>query len=82
MGKGRRAGSLDEEEKDVLELRLRGFTREFVLERCAANDAERLKLQAAWRRLDRHMERVREVFLQPDKNSTKNVPKSQHSDTR
>ena len=66
--------NLDKGERKILELRLTGFTREIVLQRFAENEEERRKLQAAWRRLDRHMDRVRAV-LSGQKKLAKNVPK-------
>jgi len=51
----------DEQEQCILELRALGQTREAILA-SAESDEERLELQAAWRRLDRKMPRIREVL--------------------
>ena len=56
-----RAG-LDDEEGDILMMRTSGLSREAILRELAqGDDKERRKWQAAWRRLDRHMDRVRAV---------------------
>lgn len=86
--------SLDPEERLILQLRLGGFTRDFVLTR-AENEEERRAVQAAWRRLDRHMDTVREVLggrenkddgvlpgQAPKKNPSKNVPRIECRNTR
>jgi len=55
--------SLDDEEGDILMMRTSGLSREAILRELAqGDDKERRKWQAAWRRLDRHMDRIRAVF--------------------
>lgn len=83
-----RAG-LDDEEGDILMMRTSGLSREAILRELAqGDDNERRKWQAAWRRLDRHMDRVRAVFGHPrkkcaqlEKNVLPNVPKTRFPHT-
>jgi hypothetical protein len=71
----RRAG-LDAEETQILKLRRFGLTRESMLTALAQGDeSERRLWQAAWRRLDRHMDRVRAVFAGSLKKSEKSLAK-------
>jgi hypothetical protein len=63
-----RAG-LDAEETHILKQRVAGVTREAILNFLAKNEEERRVWQAAWRRLDRHMDRVRAVFGGPCSNN-------------
>jgi hypothetical protein len=58
----RRAGR-DADETQILKLRAYGLTREFIFTTLAQQDEdERRRWQAAWRRLDRHMDTVRAVL--------------------
>jgi hypothetical protein len=47
----------------VLKFRVVGLTRDFVFNNVARDDDERRRYQAAWRQLDRKMDKVRDVFL-------------------
>jgi hypothetical protein len=47
----------------VLKFRVMGLTRDFVFNNVARDDDERRRYQAAWRQLDRKMDKVRDVFL-------------------
>jgi hypothetical protein len=79
---GERAG-LDAEETELLWLRGCGCTRDVILQQLARNDEERRGWQAAWRRLERHMDRVRAVLSgEREKNVTKNVPKTGFARTK
>jgi hypothetical protein len=53
---------LDAQESAILRLRRRGFTRTMILQQVARNNEERRAWQAAWRRLDRKMGRLRAVL--------------------
>jgi hypothetical protein len=74
---GDRAG-LNEAEQDILEFRLLGFTRELILSELAKDDDDRRGLQAAWRRLTRHMDRVREVLSGQQEGIGRDPPKKVH----
>jgi hypothetical protein len=63
-----RAG-LDAQVAQVLKFRGAGVTREAMLNMGAKNEDERRALQAAWRRLDRHMDAVRAVLAGAKKDS-------------
>lgn len=58
---------LDDDEALVLNLRRLGVTREGMLRPLGKTKKQRRRWQAAWRRLDRQQDRIRAVFLGPQK---------------
>jgi hypothetical protein len=54
--------NLDEGEDEILGLRLMGLTRQEVLSELADDEQHRLHLQAAWRRLDRDLGKLKAIL--------------------
>ena len=57
-----REANLDSEERYILALRCVGCTRADILNKLARDEEDRRRRQAAWRRLERHMDRIRAVL--------------------
>lgn len=74
------AAGLDDEEAELLSLRLLGVSREQAMEG-AESEEERKSIQAAYRRLTRKLPEIKDL-LSGKKKLSANVPVSQKADTR
>ncbi len=53
---------IDDGEREILEFRLMGFSRDEILDELAESEQDRLELQASRRRLGRQFGRIRETL--------------------